>query len=79
MQDPKSGNELLVDAEQLEEENSKNSLSMDVDVVFNNACSFDVSGENAGLLTASARPETAGQIISANSATLVSALREIAG
>ena len=68
--DPKRGNELLVDAEQLEEENSKNPQQVDQDVMFNLPCTFDVSGENAGLMQASARPDTAGQILSMNAATL---------
>lgn len=69
--DPRKAQELLSDAEQIEEEQSKSHQSADTDIIFGApVADFDLSGESAALMRVSASLDDVGTITAANAAAL---------
>jgi PAS domain S-box-containing protein len=67
--DPKRGVELLNDAEQIEDEQSRahaTNTSLDDDVVMGTACTFDLAADSLPMLRVSSEPESVGIITNIN-------------
>ena len=69
--DPKKAEELLADAEQIEDEQSRAlSNAVEMDVLFGRQSDFDLSAESLALVRVSSRPGDMGSIVTMNSASL---------